>query len=653
VDRYEDVAQHYLFPKHAALELSVQQRAVGADAAAMFNLQSVPSGYRLCDFADGSRCLAGRKPYCPQCQLRATNAQEYDSALRDALTALDQAATQSPGDRWVIGQRVYLLLDSGDSARARTAAGLCRVTEPVGWCGMLRVYTLHRTGESVVAAQQLAHTMAEMPSGAWCRWMDMAVLILDGDRRAHYRGRPCAERLALEERLWWLADPSYLVPGNDRWVEHAARRMFLALFDDWSTGQVEWLAEPISDRASGPTVTRTVRDTMVTSGWFDSWGREVAGGEEAGRDSADGHPLQSWHPVRAWVIKGPIIRSISDIGYRFIPRMQLASGPLDAIAPESWSMTRLRVPPSFFGTNRNFGGPGIPPVEAFKPAYSPVWDLAAYQVARFPRGPDSMVVVAATDTRSDSMLRAIRAQESVQPPVERNPAAAVGWTAGLILSTGPSASEQHMVTLTGPLRNRYVFENMVAQAPHLLGIEILGPGPKGLARTRFGLAPLAGPAQRIRVSDLLLFEPSREWMDAGGRARPSLADVKPLMYGTTALSSATAQLGLYWELTGVAATDSLSMALEGVRTDRSFFGSLATRLHLSGGGGGVSLRWTEPPAAGGVATGSSTTTSAVSGRSVIVALNTLDPGSYTLTLTVRAPNQQPVTATRALTITPR
>jgi hypothetical protein len=43
------------------------------------------------------------------------------------------------------------------------------------------------------------------------------------DPRRGYRETACQEWAEVEARLWWLADPLYLRPGNDRYTEHRSR----------------------------------------------------------------------------------------------------------------------------------------------------------------------------------------------------------------------------------------------------------------------------------------------------------------------------------------------------------------------------------------------------------------------------------------------
>src|SRR2546425_3659332 len=70
-----------------------------------------------------------------------------------------------------------------------------------------------------------------MPRDERCRWTDVS-LLLDGELARRYRRLPCDQRGAFEERLWWLAQPLYSLPGNDRRTEHLARATMARIEQD-------------------------------------------------------------------------------------------------------------------------------------------------------------------------------------------------------------------------------------------------------------------------------------------------------------------------------------------------------------------------------------------------------------------------------------
>ncbi|HEU4457214.1 MAG TPA: hypothetical protein VFR81_29360 [Longimicrobium sp.] len=140
---------------------------------------------------------------------------------RDRLLAgLAEAADASPGDAWVAGQRVRYLVEAGRPAEAVAAARACR-SEP-WWCRALEGYAHHAAGAHVDAEAAFAAAVEAMPAEERREWTDLSPLLEDGDARA-LRRLPAGARDSLERRLWWLADPFWSLPGNDRKTEHFAR----------------------------------------------------------------------------------------------------------------------------------------------------------------------------------------------------------------------------------------------------------------------------------------------------------------------------------------------------------------------------------------------------------------------------------------------
>jgi len=64
--------------------------------------------------------------------------------------------------------------------------------------------------------------LEEMSDDQRCAWTDMS-LILPDRLRGDYQDLQCGDREEKEQRIWWLADPMYLVPGNERLTEHYKR----------------------------------------------------------------------------------------------------------------------------------------------------------------------------------------------------------------------------------------------------------------------------------------------------------------------------------------------------------------------------------------------------------------------------------------------
>ena len=173
------------------------------------------------------------------------------------IASLAEAAAALPGDAWIAGQRVRYLLEAGDEDGALDAARECRAER--SWCAALEGLALHEAQRFEEAEQAFDAALAAMPEAERARWTDVEVLLRPEDRRT-LRAAPEDERGRLVRRLWWLADPLWSEPGNDRLTEHYAR----------------WTMDRIQRRARQPDLVRwgdDLREIVVRYGWFTAWER--------------------------------------------------------------------------------------------------------------------------------------------------------------------------------------------------------------------------------------------------------------------------------------------------------------------------------------------------------------------------------------------
>ena len=155
--------------------------------------------------------------------------------------------------------------------------------------------------------------------------------------RGNYDELDCSSRVPFEARFWWLTDPLFSMPGNDRWVEHVSRRFELVLH------------EPILRATSSNRHPPQHEVSVVRRGQNDSWSRKP------------GRPQERWTGKRA-------------ARYRFTPASALEDG-LRALSYE---------------LDAGLDDEGYTPA-----TYGPFLELPA-QFARF-RQADSLLVAAATD----------------------------------------------------------------------------------------------------------------------------------------------------------------------------------------------------------------------------------------------------------------
>lgn len=259
------------------------------------------------------------------------------------VRTLDSLATRLPGDEWIAGQRIRYLVEAGDTAEALAAARACRAA--AWWCGALAGYGLHEAGRYAAADSAFAVALAAMPAEQRCQWTDLSSLL--GDLRGAYRALGCAGRDTLQRRLWWLADPLYMVPGNERRTEHYARRVLDALQEHArSAYDVRW--------------GRDLEELTLRYGWPIAWERELPEPSEVTRRGIISHnDPRSWH---------------------FLPPAGFVESP-HAMRPGAWDLKPDR------------------PRSSYAPPYATAFHELPHQIAVFHRG-DSMVVVAGYDVRA-------------------------------------------------------------------------------------------------------------------------------------------------------------------------------------------------------------------------------------------------------------
>lgn len=255
---------------------------------------------------------------------------------------LDSAAALLPGDDWIAGQRVRYLIDAGDGNAALRAARACRGTS--WWCAALEGMALHVTGDFARAEQAFQKALSQMPVEKRCSWTDLSYL-LEESLRAAYRRLGCEERAAFERRVWLLADPLFLTPGNERRTEHFARHVWAE--SERAAVNTFWMPW-------GP----DLEEMVVRFGWAEKWTSEPAAILETGLPVVNGHEHEP--------------------NYHFLPEREPPQD-MSALDESLWNIGKTQ------------------PREAYAPRYAEVFARLQPQVARFRRG-DSTLVVAAYRT---------------------------------------------------------------------------------------------------------------------------------------------------------------------------------------------------------------------------------------------------------------
>lgn len=523
----------------------------------------------------------------------AARARAGIGALRSLLRALlDSAAQRLPGDVQLAGQRVRFALDARDGAGAKAAA----CTRDDAHCGLLRGLVLYHAGDVAGADSTFLASARLMRDDERCAWNDVGAL-LEKEPRNSYGAMECAARAELEERLWWLADPLYLEPGNERRAEHFARKVLVTLLAPLGfDGRQHW-----EQKQGG----EAVAETLIRYGWPSQmyWG---------GPDADRGH--DEWLIVRA-----------ADAATPYVAR-EYTRGRLHTVPRSLALQTPLRVTDADWQINAPAGDDDWWPVEHFARDRSRIVQLPVGQRVMLRRR-DAVRFVWAGDL--DSVVLARRSGEHIRATAFQSRAASAVESVG---------------TFVGRIGSPLVINTPLHQGASLIGIELPGDSARPAARTRFGvdaLEPLTALAAGKALSQPLLFEPSGDpnlRLDADAAARR--------MYGTTTFTK-WRRIGVYWESYGFAADDAVELELRMSREDRpGVFASIVSVFRIGREEGGtVSMKWREEPGSGG-AIHRREGDVLVQMRSIVLDISRLAHGTYRLQLSVKKAGEAAVTSER-------
>lgn len=269
-------------------------------------------------------------------------------ARAELLRDLEKASAALPGDDWIIGQRIRYLAEGHDTS-AVSVARSCRASQ--WWCDALLGLALHVGGNFAGADSAFAAALDRMPTPLHCHWLNLAPL-LDDDIRGTYRKMPCSQREAIDARIWWVADPLFMTPGNERRTEHFSRVLHTLLQQNAvNTYGSSWGGD--------------LAELILRFGWAEKWTRE---------------PSPSMYPG----VQPSITGHEREPGYHFF----LTQRPPDSLG---------LIVDSVFDIYQ------FPPREQYAPVYTRAFVRLDAQVARFRRG-DSTRVVAAYDVSADTIF---------------------------------------------------------------------------------------------------------------------------------------------------------------------------------------------------------------------------------------------------------
>ena len=497
-----------------------------------------------------------------------------------------------PGDIWLNGELVRIDVERGQYVRAMESAMACKSEK--WWCSALRAYVTHQSGMWLRADSAWTDALDQMPLEERCAWLDPRPATDDEAFHQKFAEADCSKRIEMSNRLWWLADPLYGIPGNERRSDHLSRNVEL-IISQWYRNHAMMTAA----MAYREKDVHSLRPMIVTS-------------RSATPDASTTSPDES------------LARSVTRYVDRFgFSELVMRVGAPAFIAPEEdsrrlvaqYPMNRAAFIPTGSAllnhltadvTAWDLNNPR--PFEFMSDWSHPVRDLE-YQVSHFRRG-DSTRIIAATDVSRDTLFL-------------------YKWLAGSVFLVRDFG--EPMITDDQLGRNVLQFDLLARSDSALLSIELLeSEGVVGRARMATGPPPM--PAQRFTISDLLLYE--------GGDPLPKNVDEAMLrVRGTTRLDQGTAT-GVFWEMYGLRPSEQARMTLSLVPAEPGVLGRVAEVLNLRKSRDTLSLSWQDQPASG----------ADVEARAINLDLSALGVGAYTMLIAAELDGQSRVVSRRIVEI---
>ena len=508
---------------------------------------------------------------------------------------LDSAAQLLPHDIRLAGQRVRFALDAGDVAGAARAALTCDYA--LVECGLLQGLILYRVGAVASADSAFAVAASRMPPSERCTWNDIGVL-LDPDMREKYERMSCADRADFETRFWWLSDPLWIEPGNERRAEHFARRVMIEL----SAALGDDVRQHFTPALGGDAAI----ESLVRYGWPTEfyW---------AGPDVDRNHGV--WlETVHALTAPPYVVREYTRTGrLHTVPSSAAFDSPFTATR-DSWQLTAPHGDDDWW------------PREHYARDRSAITELPMGQTVMLRRGDSTRFVWAG---ELDSAARGRTIEPGRQAVLfESRSVGAVRTVASFALRGGAD------VIVDAPL----------APGRALIGVEVPGDSAHAAARSRYSIdiaPPLTSLHGARAVSDALLFDPGD---DETPRAGPEQAIAR--MYPSTTFRHPK-HVGVYWEGYGFASTDTLDLTVRVAREDRP--NVFMRTIHVLGIGTSdgyeVGIRWREVPG-GSAAIQHVEKGVPFQSRSIVLDVSQLEPGKYLLQLEMSQQGAAVVTSER-------
>ena len=580
---------------------------------------------------------------------------EFQLARTRVLMDLSDIARKIPGDLWILGQRVYYLTDMGAWTNATDLARRCggRIH---WWCTALAAYVHHARGFWTVADEAFGQALEQMPPDTAALWRAPEHLLEDSAWKIY---EEATDKESLEERLWILSDPLYLVEGNDRKTEQYARQVLIRIRAEAVNGTgLDWDDD--------------LKEITLRWGAPEAWSRErdVPTGDtllDSRRMVSHRRGQEFLPPVEA--LEDPSQMAPGEWTLGDLMRLELREGgtPVDPLI-NAGLLEALTQSSNPVGGSIDLSGiirDGIirsGPRTGYTAPYAPELEILETQVARFRRG-DSLLVAGAfapkpEERRDPSAMpppaprrpdgRDLRAERNESRSAKQRRTNPFGEVREVPVPFMPEVAEENIQSglflIDSESGKRYqvrgegrrgAFQLQVPNGHYVLGLEAFSPHAKRAWRDRHGLWQDPIASGLAAISDLLILQ-------GGGEVPTSLDEAVPRALPAVRIEAGDA-FKVAWELYGLRVGESASVRI-GVNRGRT---GLARRL-------GEFLRILEPnePVVMTYEEAGPDVLGTVF-RAVELNLPDLEPGDYTLTVEIELAGREPMMVGRSISIVPK
>ncbi len=518
-------------------------------------------------------------------------------ARAELLDDLAEAGDALPGDMWIAGQRVHYHLEAEDLFSAREVAEDCQAQG--WWCSALQGLVLHQEERWVEAGEAFLDALEGSPSGEMEGWTGED-WVMERDGRSFLDAGDGGERERRRALLWRLADPLFLVPGNDRWTAHMARLT-----------QVRILAEAYNP--FGLSWDDDLEQILLRYGWALGWERSMS--------TPDMRGGMQIRPNRMVARLDPERR-------RFLPMGEV----LERFPATGEGALDVR-------DGRQTTG--------YTPPYARRIENLRSQTARFIRDDELFVVhaFARQDEAADPLAEDDENDDSfggwgdaVGPagpddlPRDLRQALFLLPVVGPVVEGGPAPAKEQPLADDGELEG--VWAVAVPRGDYILSMEAWSRLDRVGWRARQGLPDLPTPEGRLLASDPIFLDP--EPLDEPDTLDEALPHVLP-----TVSFPQGSLLRIGWEVYGIPEGRIASVSLGLEPAERSALRRLGEFFRVLDPVEPVTIRWDD----------AEVETPGVVFRAVNLQLPSLDPGVYDLFMEIQLDDDPPAVSRRRFQVT--